>query len=273
MKIAITGANSNLAKYLLPRLGKNFQGIEISEFSSTPTKLQKNFSVSGNFDLTEFEEIHSLIHCARQYTPDFESINREIEILDQISSLGIKIFNIGSVSSYLQERNVYGNYKKIISDWTVGNGHSNIVCGLIFGKEFFGQIYQLRRILKYIPVVPKFSEEGDVFLSYSIDILDKLLKGLIGEKFINSYLISEKPIRINGFLRDLSGKYSLSLIVSKRIIKNILEIFPRNNYFNSDSFTGFNAKYNKFNAESKNFLDFSYIENRWREYIDFRSIE
>ena len=51
---------------------------------------------------------------------------------------------------------------------------------------------------------------------------------------------------------------------------SILEIFPYNGYFNSDSLIGFNGKYKKINSESYNFLDRAYIQNKWQEYINLK---
>lgn len=263
-KIGISGANSNLGSLLRIELKKS--GFEIIEFSSNPKNGQSQFEIEGIVDYREISNCKFLIHCARPYETYHEKTLKEIEILKEISNCEVKILNISSVSGFLDEKSAYGIHKRAIHDWIEINSHINILTGLIFGKEFHGQIAQLLKALTVFPVKPAFEGEFHIFLSPVQELTSAIRSVLEYETICSKSVIGKNPILTNTLLSDLSNKRALNLNLNRDLIYWILKMSPKNKYFNADSFLGFTGKYGELSNLEINRLEDGIIHKYWQTY-------
>lgn len=237
MKILITGGNSDLAKFI----GKSMSafGFEILIVSS------KNISDSSKFDLNLgysskiLENIGCVIHCAANPKNIFTEI--EENFISETLSKNIKFIYIGSTSSYIENKNKYGNYKKSVEEYILNKGGLSITCGLIFGDNFAGQINQIKSYLSKIPISIQLKDSKYSYLtpieSIPAAIIQLLSNVSMEGKRIN--LFHPQKVEFNKLLRVLSGNKLLSLSIQVRFLLKFFSLIPINHrYFNLDRLKG-----------------------------------
>jgi hypothetical protein len=144
MNVLVTGANGNLGKIISKELSA--RGIYVIGASSRPKSGQKLF------------DLDLVIHCARGN--NYEHLLNDLDFITNCEINNVKILYIGSFSSWLLERNRYGEYKRTIEDRAIEAGGTVITCGLLFGGEYQGQIHKIGLILKSLPFRIHFKDAG-----------------------------------------------------------------------------------------------------------------
>ena len=191
---------------------------------------------------------------------------KEIEILKRISSVDTKIVNISSVSGFLDVRSNYGMHKRGIHQWIEDRGEINLVSGLIFGEQFKGQISQMARILRNLPIRPQFRNEYEVYITPVQQILLSIREILEKQSFESKFLLGKNSYTTNQLLRDISREEVITLRLKGEEIRLLLKLLPSNRYFSADSFLGIIGKYNELSLIERNYLPDTIITAEWVNY-------
>jgi len=266
-RVGISGANSPLGTSIIRYLRIEHPEVSIVEFSSSPRSNQRLFSIGNAVDKEEIGNCELLLHLARPYEPNMDNLSFELRTLEWIAERNIRIINIASVSGYLDKINKYGAYKRSIQDSIRSLSQSNLICGLIFDKNFNGQIHRLKKVFRFSPIYPRFDEEAEIYLTPLNDIKMAIKDLLPISGPSNKFLISNLSKKTNVFMKEISLRHSIPLPISKKLISGILEITPSNRYFSKDSFSGFVGQYSSLRIIENETLDPLHIENAWREYL------
>lgn len=264
--IGITGANSNLGKLIFEFLQQQIDSIKLMLLSSNPKKDQRIFDLEGEIDYDSVEKCDVLIHCARPLKATPEKTLKEIEILERISSVYTKIVNISSVSGFLDVRSNYGMHKRGIHQWIEERGEINLVSGLIFGEQFKGQISQMARILRNLPIRPQFRDEYELYITPVQQILVSIREILEKQSFESKFLLGKNSYTTNQLLRDISREEVINLRLKGEEIRLLLKLLPSNRYFNADSFLGFIGNYSELSLIERNYLPDTIIAAEWASY-------
>lgn len=237
MKILITGSNGNVAKSLILSLSKI--GYELHALSSKSQTPENFLDLNHGYDRTIFDEVSGVIHCA--VNPDLIFNDIEKDFLDTVVSRNIKLFYVGSTSSYLIERNNYGNYKRVVEDYIENIGGHVLTCGLLYGDNFHGQISLLERLLMKLPFKISLSGSKSIYLtkidSLSFTIHEMLSKNTDIEGRI--LILDSDRMEFNTFLSELSGNKRLTISFSSRLLMVLFKFLPiKLNYFSIDRLKG-----------------------------------
>ena len=266
LTVGISGANSNLGKLVFEFLHQQISSIKLVLLSSNPSKGQRIFDLEGEIDYNSIKKCDILIHCARPLKVIPEKTLKEIEILERISSFETKIVNISSVSGFLDVRSNYGIHKRGIHEWIEERGEINLVSGLIFGEQFKGQIFQMARILKSLPIRPQFRDEYEVYLTPVQHILLSIREILQKQNLESKFLLGKNSYTTNQLLRDISREGVINLRLKGKEIHLLLKLLPSNRYFSADSFLGIIGKYNELSLIDRKCLPDTMITAEWVNY-------
>lgn len=266
LTVGISGANSNLGKMTVKFLKKQLGSINLVLLSSNPSKSQRVFDLEGEIDYSSIERCNFLIHCARPLKARHDRTLKEIKILDRISSHDTKIINISSVSGFLDVKSNYGAHKRGIHDWIEDKGGINLLSGLIFGKQFKGQIFQIARILRILPIRPQFRDEYEVYLTPVNQILFSIREILEEQSLESKFLVGRNPYTTNEVFKGVSRERGIDLRLRGEEVRVLLKILPSNRYFSADSFLGITGTYSELKMIKRNYLSQSIITTEWLEY-------
>jgi len=237
MNILLTGGNGNVARYLNQSLSEI--GYEVVSLSSKGKVPEKYLNLKYGYDDSIFKDVSSVIHCA--VNPDLIFNDIEKDFLDRVISEDIKLFYVGSTSSYLVERNNYGNYKREVESYVEHIGGLVITCGLLHGGNFNGQVSLLERLLIKLPFKIFLSGSKFIYLtkisSLSSIIHEILFKNLEIKGRI--LLFDSCQISFNTFLSKLGGNKKLTFSLSSKLLVVLLRFFPiKLSYFSVDRLKG-----------------------------------
>ena len=264
MKILITGANGNLAKVVANKLNKN--SISVVSCSSKPINDQIYFDLHSELNEMIFNGITHIFHFAT--SPIYEITNTETQFLNLAVKKNIKIVYFGSTSSYLNDITIYGRYKKKIEDKVLKLGGIVITCGLIYGKDFNGQISQAARHLSHLPFTVILKGSKKIYLTSTSRVVDILLDIINSTNFVSGrYLLLQTPaIDLNDLLFSLSRFKFLRLVVPLKFVGLALSskfVFGR--YFHFDRVKSI---YSDFHEDLfNNTIDSSVEIIKWREEL------
>jgi hypothetical protein len=237
MKILITGGNGNLARSLKASLSEI--GYQVHSLSSKSNEPENRLDLKQGYDFAVFKEVSGVIHCA--VNPDL--IFNEIEkgFLDKIISKDIKLFYVGSTSSYLVERNNYGDYKREVESYVEHIGGLVLTCGLLYGDNFNGQVSVLERLLIKLPFKISLSGSKFVYLT-KISRLSSIINEILFKNLEikgRILLFDSSQISFNAFLSKLGGNKKITISFSSKLLVVLLRFFPiRLTYFSADRLKG-----------------------------------
>ena len=188
MKILITGGNGNLAKVVAEKLAE--KSISFVTCSSKPKVGQIFFDLHYELNEKIYNEITHIFHFAT--SPSYEVTNTN-----------------------------YGQYKKQIEDEIIELGGIVVTCGLIYGKDFNGQISKIRKILSYLPFSIVLQNSKQIYLTPSSRIVQTLFEIIDSKNPVSGrYLLFQKPaILLNDLLFSLSKFKSIKLKVPYKFIR------------------------------------------------------
>lgn len=264
MKILITGANGNLAKIVAEKLYE--YSVSFIQCSSMPKNGQIYFNLNSKLDEAIFNEITHILHFAT--SPTYEVTNTETHFLNLAKEKNIKIIYFGSTSSYLNDKTIYGHYKKQIEDKVLNLGGVVITCGLIYGKDFNGQISQAAKYLSFLPFTVVLKGSKAIYLTSTERIIHVLLEVINSANFVSGrHLILQTPaIDLNDLLFSLSRFKFLKLVVPLKFVGLALSskfVFGR--YFHFDRVKSI---YSDFHEDLfNNTIDSSVEIIKWREEL------
>ena len=217
MKILITGGNGNLAKVVAEKLAE--KSISFVTCSSKPKVGQIFFDLHSELNEKIYNEITHIFHFAT--SPSYEVTNTEIQFLHFAAKAKINLIYFGSTSSYLKDKTNYGQYKKQIEDKIIELGGIVVTCGLIYGKDFNGQISKIRKILSYLPFSIVLQNSKQIYLTPSSRIVQTLFEIIDSKNPVSGrYLLFQKPaILLNDLLFSLSKFKSIKLKVHYKFIR------------------------------------------------------
>jgi hypothetical protein len=265
--LLISGANGPLGRCLVSRLLS--RGIRVKQLSSSPTKEQVKYSFG---DLSALKTLRlngaTLIHCARSTKFTEEQLIKEKNDLEFLIENGTTIINIASVSGYLANPNAYGQYKKSIEEWLRKKNQQNLISGLLFAKDFGGQIKKIKDVLKVLPFCPQISGSGEIFLTPVDWIEESIIFSLARKSNTNeSHGLITKPRMFNWLLRELAGPRKPKLSISLANLMLMFRFLPKNRYFSQDSLQGISGDYQGLNSvgltQQKDFE----LLHLWEEFI------
>lgn len=250
----VTGANGNLASQII----KHFQreGISPSAASSKPRKDQifLDFSLhASHFDFLDSFDV--IIHCGRVMDMnDMEALRNERLFLSTAFQKKCKVIYIGSTSAWLSDLSKYGNYKLQLSELVYDNHGIVISAGLIYGKNFKGQLFNLSKVLSMLPFTIQLFPNSSLYLTPIERLCSVIMEKSLNTESKSHYLVAHSsPVSFNDVLKILS-KRSTGVKVRLRsdVIRNILKILNiRNSYFNADSIRGLMSSYDDNSLEKR----------------------
>ena len=264
MKILITGGNSNLAKIVAKKLVE--KSISFVTCSSKPKVGQLFFDLHSELNEKIYNEITHIFHFAT--SPSYEVTNTEFEFLRLAAKKNIKIIYFGSTSSYLKDKTNYGQYKRQIEDKILELDGVVITCGLIYGKDFNGQISKIRKCLSYLPFSVVLQNSKQIYLTPSSRIIQTLFD-IIDSKnpVLGRYLVLQTPaILLNDLLFSLSKFKSIELKIPYKFIRLLLSTrFITSKYF---IFDRAKSVYSDFSEDlMNNMIDHSFKVNNWQDEL------
>jgi hypothetical protein len=264
MKILITGGNGNLAKVVVEKL--NEKSISFITCSSKPKVGQIFFDLHSELNENIFNEITHIFHFAT--SPRYEVTNTEIQFLHLAAKKNIKLIYFGSTSSYLKDKTNYGQYKKQIEDKIIELGGIVVTCGLIYGKDFNGQISKIRKCLSYLPFGIVLQNSKQIYLTPSSRIIQTLFDIMDSVNPVSGrYLLLQTPaIMLNDLLFSLSKFKFIKLKVPHKFIRLLLGTrFITSKYF---IFDRAKSVYSDFSEDLiNNVIDQSFKVNNWQDEL------
>lgn len=262
MKILITGGNGNLAKVVAEKLAE--KSISFVTCSSKPKGGQIFFDLHSELNEKIYNEITHIFHFAT--SPSYEVTNTEIEFLHIAAKKNIKILYFGSTSSYLKDKTNYGQYKRQIEDKILELDGVVITCGLIYGKDFNGQISKIRKCLSYLPFSIVLQNSKQIYLTPISRIIQTLFNIMDSTNPVSGrYLLLQTPaIMFNDLLVTLSKFKSIKFKIPYKFMKLILGTrIVTSNYF---IFDRAKSVYSDFSEDlMNNVVDHTFKVNNWQD--------
>ena len=242
MKILVTGSNGNLGQVIVEHLSLDRQ--DVLQATSRPNATQLLLDFNSEFE-PEFRLVDIVIHVARSKTEG--GVEREILFLDKLFKRGVRVITIGSLSEYLLEKSYYGQSKSAVSNFVFNQGGVVLTCGLISGPNFKGQIYQISRVLRWLPFVPQISDKVFQFetsTSTLLSTLDKVVEGKTTSR--NLFVVDgEERVLFNTILQRISYVNRPRIRIPLKLIYGIAFLAERFglSYFGRDSLKGLLGEY------------------------------
>ena len=243
MNVLVTGANGNLGKIIIAELSA--KGIDAIGASSHPKSGQRGFDLDFSIPDAMLANIDTVIHCARGN--NYEQLANDLDFIALCARNKVRVVYIGSFSSWLLDRNQYGNYKRTVEDQTLEIGGIVITCGLLFGSGYQGQIYKIGLILRFLPFGIKFEGAGSQRITPLKALLEEIiLNSLITPKTGRVILAYDAILNFNEILSAVGPRRFFSIQLKRNFLELLLGgIGNRAGYFNSDSLKGIYSKYSK----------------------------
>lgn len=242
MKILVTGSNGNLGRVVVEHLSTS--RYEVLQATSRPNKNQLLLDFNSGLE-SQFSLVDVVIHVARSDCKG--GVEREIHFLDKLFKMGVKVVSIGSLSEFLIDKSFYGQSKSAVSNFVLEQGGVVLTCGLISGPNFKGQIYQISKVLRWLPFVPQMNNkifQFETSTSTLLRTIDRVLEGKIMER--NLLVVdSEERVLFNAILQRISYgnrpkiRLPLMLIYGIAVLAEKLGL----NYFGRDSLKGLFGEY------------------------------
>ena len=249
MNILITGANGNLAQLISNELQK--LEYNIYEASSKPIRTQRLFDLHEPFYEKLLADVEVVIHCAR----GFKTVHLKNDkiFVKTCSELGVQIIYVGSISSWLESLNKYGEYKKNMEEEVLSKNGTVITCGLIYGKDYMGQVHKLNKLLKKLPFYLNLPETKEIFLTPTYSLIHEINTQINhSQKGYRILLAHKDSISFNSLLQKLGGTKFLTLKLNKKFIFFIINFFGQKiHYFNTDALQSI---YRSYRADFKNYF-------------------
>ena len=243
-RLLIVGANGNIGKHV-----SNFfssKGFIVIEGSSRPRNNQIKIDYKSKVEAEIIPNIDFAILCGRVLFPyDQIEIENEIDFLLKLHQKGVSLFYIGSASSWLSKPNNYGKYKKVIEDKVLELEGSAITCGLIYSRNFNGQISRLRNFFLRIPINFLIKDTNSQFLT-PLEAIFVTLENLIQfpQPRKRLFVAHKAPYPFDFILNSTRHNSKFSFKIRRRFVEaSIKFLCDRNSYFNSDSLKGLFGTY------------------------------
>ena len=245
MKIAITGSNSNLGKFLSSYLKKK-------KIKLILINRNKNYSLL-NKDTFNFnnKKIDILIHLAHNYSKNSKVINYSgsVKLFDKARKQNIKkIIFISSLSSHKKAISIYGNTKYLIEKYCKKNNITIIRPGIIFGNKIDKKIALLFYIMKFFPIIPYFKSNKNYLYAVHIKELTENIYKIINQKDIaRTYnIFCNQKIYFEDLI-NIKFKYKLKIRLPFKIFYILFSFLSKIIYLKSiDSFLGLLSNRKKF---------------------------
>jgi hypothetical protein len=237
MKILVTGANGNVARSLISNLSGI--GYQVCALSSKSHLSEEFLDLKKGYGIAVLDGVSGVIHCA--VNPDLIINDIEKDFLNSVVSKNIKLFYVGSTSSYLVERNDYGKYKKAVENYVENIGGLVLTCGLLYGDNFHGQISFLEKILMKLPFNISLTGSKYIYLTKISTLSSSINEILVKNKNIKGriLLFDSSQLKFNSFLSKLSGNKKFTILISSRLLMVLLKLLPAKlNYFSADRLKG-----------------------------------
>jgi hypothetical protein len=230
MNIAVTGANSDLAGYLIPRLRANHN---ILRFSRVQTDFFFDFESAGT---TDFRDAEYVFHFAHPYSTNSEfrkmALNQLNQLLISARNSHTRHVLISSLSSYPENSSYYSDCKARLEDLFRMHGQSVIRIGIVQNVQGqqFRAYSQIRNFLKLFPFkVVNLSNVSYYFTE--VESLLTFIDKVIAQKLSNfSYEIyADKPFNLMEFTDKMLVKPRRFYLIpiDSRILKKILAFLSR----------------------------------------------
>jgi uncharacterized protein YbjT (DUF2867 family) len=243
MNVLVTGANGNLGKIISKELSA--RGIYVIGASSRPKSGQKLFDLDLASSNLVLKNIDAVIHCARGN--NYEHLLNDLDFITNCEINNVKILYIGSFSSWLLERNRYGEYKRTIEDRAIEAGGTVITCGLLFGGEYQGQIHKIGLILKSLPFRIHFKDAGSQRITPVAALVEEIFSCcLMWPKAGRIILAYPEVLNFNDILSAIGPRRLLSINLRRKFLEFFFDkIRIKLRYFNSDSLKGIYSQYSR----------------------------
>ena len=225
MTIALTGANSDLARYLIPKLGEKY---EVLGFSRRDPTQYFDFQFA---DKVDFRDASFVFHFAHPYSTDRECFKKIFNNLDLMlinaKQSGINHILISSMSSFPGNASNYSRSKFRLEELFRLRGHGVVRLGLVTNSEQNGsQAYaRIRMLLRFLPFRLTNIENISFFLTDIRDVLSGMEAIVSGSNVdFSRDLFTVGPLNFEDFsmrVAGLPGKY-LFLRLDVEILKKFL---------------------------------------------------
>lgn len=241
MKILVTGANGNLGKLLTTDLQQS--NHEIFEASSTPSYSQRLLNFKKSFSKNLLVDIEMVVHCARG--KDTRDLDQDKTFIRMCRDKGIGVVYIGSLSSWLDNSNNYGSYKKEIENYVISNYGTVVTCGLIYGERYKGQVYLLNKALKFLPFYLTLNETKVTFLTPFNALFREIISQIENRQVGKRILLAHKnSIEFNQLIHLLARRKFFTVKLSKKVVFKVVNLFgSKLHYFDTDSLTSIYSNY------------------------------
>lgn len=262
----ITGANSPLGVYSSKYFRK--AGFSVTEYSSRPKEDQRFYRIGDTSSFNDLKASNCLIlHFARPSMFDQLMFKQEVQDLQRLIDYGVQILNIASVSGFMDTPNDYGRYKREIQEWLELQGQNNLVCGLLFGEDFSGQISRLQKMSRLLPLGFRIKGAGETYIT-PVSLLMKriVIATTLEYKQSSEYLVTKIPQKFNWLLEEIvQRRYQISL--SRGAVERATNLLPTNRYFHSDSLNGIFGIHQEIPRMKVDFCDEKDLMALWRRYL------
>jgi nucleoside-diphosphate-sugar epimerase len=230
MTIALTGANSDLARYLIPKLRDKY---EVLSYSRRNPDQYFDFLLA---DKVDFQDANFIFHFAHPYTinPDyFENILNNLDLmLVNAKQSGINHVLISSLSSFPGNSSNYSYSKFCLEELFRSRGHGVVRIGLVTGgeQEGFQAFARIRRLLRFFPFRFSNNENISFFLTDVRDLLSRM-EAIISSSNMNfsEDLFTIGPLNFEDFSAEILGspRKCLFLNLDIEIVKKFLNPFSK----------------------------------------------
>jgi hypothetical protein len=230
MTIAFTGANSDLASYLIPKLGEKYK---VLSFSRRDPIQYFDFQLAHKVD---FQDASFIFHFAHPYSTLPELFNKIINNLDLMlinaKESGVNHILISSLSSFPGNASNYSRSKFCLEELFRLRGHGVIRLGLVTNGEKKGfQAYaRIRMLLRFLPFRLTNIENISFFLTDIRDLISSM-EAIISSACVDfsQDLFTVGPLNFDDFSREIVGLPGKCLFLrfDVEVLKKFLIPFSR----------------------------------------------